>query len=59
MQHMVRAADAIAEYVARGRAVFDEDSAVRDAIVYQIVVIGEAAKAVTAADQGFQKGLSP
>ncbi len=47
---MVTAADAIAGYVARGRSAFDADSAVREAIVYQIVVIGEAAKAVTAAD---------
>jgi uncharacterized protein with HEPN domain len=29
---------------------FDEDSALRDAIVYQIVVIGEAAKAIAVAD---------
>jgi uncharacterized protein with HEPN domain len=47
---MITAADAIAGYVARGRSIFDEDSAVREAIVYQIVVIGEAAKAVSAAD---------
>ena len=50
IRHMIAAADAIAGYVARGRAVFDKDSAVREAIVYQIVVIGEAAKAVVAAD---------
>ncbi len=48
--HMISAADAIAEYVSRGRATFDNDSTVRDAILYQIVVIGEAAKAVVAAD---------
>jgi len=53
MRHMLAAADAIAGYVARGRANFDADSAVREAIVYQIVVIGEAAKAVTAADPEF------
>ena len=47
---MIAAADAIAGYVSRGRSVFDADSAVREAIVYQIVVIGEAANAVTAAD---------
>jgi uncharacterized protein with HEPN domain len=47
---MIAAADAITGYVNRGRAVFDADSAVREAIVYQIVVIGEAAKAVIAAD---------
>ena len=50
MRQMVAAADAIAGYVARGRAGFDADSAVRETIDYQIVVIGEAAKAVTAAD---------
>lgn len=50
IRHMVSAADAIAGYVARGRSAFDEDSAVREAIVYQIVIIGEAAKAVTTAD---------
>jgi uncharacterized protein with HEPN domain len=53
MRHMLAAADAIAGYVARGRSVFDADSAVREAIVYQIVVIGEAAKAVTVADPEF------
>lgn len=46
MQHMVEAADAIAAYIARGRDVFDADQAVRDAILFRIVVIGEAAKAV-------------
>ena len=50
MRHMLTAADAIVEYVARGRGVFDADSAVREAIVYQIVVIGEAAKAAINAD---------
>jgi uncharacterized protein with HEPN domain len=47
---MIEAADAIAGYVARGRAGFDADSAVRDAILYQIIVLGEAAKAVLAAE---------
>lgn len=47
---MVEAADAIAAYVARGRAEFDADPAVRDAILYQIVVIGEAAKVAIASD---------
>ena len=50
IRHMIVAAEAIAGYVARGRAAFDADSAVREAMVYQIVVIGEAAKAVIAAD---------
>jgi len=54
---MVEAADAIATYTARGRAAFDSDSAVRDAILYQIVVLGEAAKAVLAADPSLQASL--
>lgn len=51
---MLTASDAIAGYVARGRAAFNEDSAIREAIVYQIVVLGEAAKAVVAADPGIE-----
>jgi uncharacterized protein with HEPN domain len=47
---MAEAADAIAGYVARGREAFDADPAVRDAILYQIIVLGEAAKAALAAD---------
>jgi uncharacterized protein with HEPN domain len=47
---MLDAGEAIGRYVDRGRAAFDRDLAIRDAIVYQIVVIGEAAKAVLAAD---------
>jgi uncharacterized protein with HEPN domain len=41
---------AIADYVARGRSAFDADAAVRDAILYQVVVLGEAAKAALQAD---------
>jgi uncharacterized protein with HEPN domain len=52
LRHLVAAADAIAAYVARGRATFDADPAVRDAILYQIIVLGEAAKAALAADPG-------
>lgn len=48
---MMAAADAIATYASRGRDAFDGDSTIRDAILYQIVVIGEAAKAVVAADE--------
>lgn len=47
---MLEAADAIAGYVARGRTAFDDDAALRDAILYQIIVIGEAAKSAIAAD---------
>ena len=58
MQHMVEAADAIAEYVARGRRAYDVDSAVRDAILFRIVVIGEAAKAVVLRDPALAADLS-
>lgn len=51
---MLSAADAIAGYVARGRSAFNSDSAIREAIVYQIVVLGEAAKAVVAADPAIE-----
>lgn len=49
LRHMAEAAAAIADYAARGRAAYDGDPAVRDAILYQIVVLGEAAKAALAA----------
>lgn len=58
MQHMIEAADAIAGYVARGRAAFDTDEAVRDAILFRIVVIGEAAKAVVQRDPALARDLS-
>lgn len=58
MQHMVEAAEAIAAYVARGRRVFDADAAVRDAILFRIVVIGEAAKAVVQRDPTLATDLS-
>lgn len=47
---MADAAAAVAAYVARGRPAFDADAAVRDAILYQLIVLGEAAKAALAAD---------
>ena len=47
---MLEATKSIEGYVSRGRSVFDSDPAIRDAIVYQIVILGEAAKAVLAAD---------
>lgn len=50
ISHMIAAADAIDAYTSRGRKTFDTDSTVRDAILYQIIVIGEAAKAAIAAD---------
>ena len=47
---MLEAADTIAGYVARGRKVFDDDAAVRDAILYRIIVLGEASKEALNAD---------
>ncbi|HEY0776590.1 MAG TPA: HepT-like ribonuclease domain-containing protein [Gemmatirosa sp.] len=44
------AADAIAGYIARGRAAFDADPAVADAVLYQLVILGEATKAALQAD---------
>ena len=58
MQHMVEAADAIAEYVARGRGTFNADSAVRDAILFRVIVIGEAAKAVVQRDPALATELA-
>jgi len=54
---MLGAAEAIGRYVERGRATFDADSAVRDAIVHQIEVMGEAAKAALAADPSLEAEL--
>lgn len=54
---MVEAADAIISYTQRGRDIFDQDQAVRDAILYQVVVLGEAAKAVLAADPSLEASL--
>jgi uncharacterized protein with HEPN domain len=50
LEHMLAAADAVAGYVARGRAAFDTDPALGDAVLYQLVVLGEAAKAALQAD---------
>lgn len=57
MQHMIEAAQLILEYTERGRSVFDKDRSVRDAIVYQVIVLGEAAKAVIAADPTLEHEL--
>ena len=54
---MLTAAAAVMRYVERGRAAFDADSAIRDAIVHQIEVMGEAAKAVLAADPSLEAEL--
>ena len=57
MRHMADAAAAIVAYAARGRRAFDDDPAVRDAILYQLIVLGEAAKAVLAAQPGVATDL--
>ncbi len=57
LRHMLSAAEAIGRYVERGRTAFESDPALRDAIVYQIVVLGEAAKAVVAADPSLEIDL--
>jgi len=54
---MREAADAIIEYTRRGREAFDGDAALRDAILYQIIVIGEAAKAAVNADPSIESTL--
>jgi uncharacterized protein with HEPN domain len=51
---MLDAAEAIGHYVERGRAAFDRDPAIRDAIACQVVVVGEAAKAVVTADRSIE-----
>lgn len=43
--------------MARGRSAFDADPAVRDAILYQVIVIGEAAKATLQADPALEAEL--
>ena len=58
LRHMLEAVRAIEEYAARGRRVFDEDPVVRDAILYQIVILGEAAKAAIMADPSIEMELS-
>jgi uncharacterized protein with HEPN domain len=51
---MAEAADAVAGYVGRGRPAFDRDPAIRDAILYQIIVLGEAANSALAADPSLE-----
>lgn len=58
LRHMIDAASAIEGYTARGRAAFDTDPAIRDAILYQIVVLGEAAKVVAKVDAKLAGALS-
>ena len=55
---MADAAGAIDAYTGRGRAQFDSDPVLRDAILYQIIVLGEAAKAVVKAAPELANELS-
>ena len=41
IEHIIVSANYIQSYTGRGRSEFDSDSAIRDAIRYQIIVIGE------------------
>ncbi len=50
IKHMVEATDSISRYAAAGREHFDTNPQVCDAILYQITVLGEAAKAALVAD---------
>ncbi len=54
---MREAADTIIAYTTRGRGAFDSDAALRDAILYQVVVRGEAAKAALAADPSVESTI--
>jgi uncharacterized protein with HEPN domain len=45
LEHMLGAAEVVTGYAARGRAAFDANPAVLDAVLYQLVVLGEAARA--------------
>ena len=57
LHHMLEATDTIIGYTARGREMFDTDPALRDAILYQVVVLGEAAKAALAIDPSLETVL--
>jgi uncharacterized protein with HEPN domain len=57
MRHMLEAANAIIEYTTRGPDAFERDAALQDAIVYQVIVLGEASKAVLAADPTLETDL--
>jgi uncharacterized protein with HEPN domain len=54
---MREAADTIIAYTTRGREAFDGDAAGRDTMLYQIVVLGEAAKAKLATDPSIASAL--
>lgn len=46
LRDIVTACQQIASYVARGRVAYDADPAILDALVFQLITIGEAAKAL-------------
>lgn len=50
LEHMRSAATSIARYAAAGRDRFAADRTLQDAVLYQLVVLGEAAKAVLEAE---------
>lgn len=50
LRHIRDAAEKVASYCSLGRDSFERDEVLRDAILYQIIVIGEAAKALVRAD---------
>jgi uncharacterized protein with HEPN domain len=50
LRHIQAATDAIRAYVDRGRGAFDEDSAVSEAILYQIIVVGEAVQSLLSSE---------
>jgi uncharacterized protein with HEPN domain len=57
LRHMAEAVKTIESYASRGRGTFNDDPAIRDAILYQIVILGEAAKAAIAADPSIAHDL--
>jgi uncharacterized protein with HEPN domain len=54
---MAEAAETIGAYVTRGRDAYDQDPAIRDAILYQVIVLGEAAEAALIADPSLERDL--
>ncbi len=46
LRDIVTACQRIETYVARGRVAYDADPAILDALVFQLITIGEAAKAL-------------
>jgi uncharacterized protein with HEPN domain len=57
LKHMAEAAERIGAYVVRGREAYDRDPAIRDAILYQVIVLGEAAKSALIAEPALESEL--